>query len=497
MKIQEDGTWVDWVAVDPDRIKRLMTAAANKLQVYAGIPTKFGTDSEDGESTFLLRQNVTKKKTQAGLSGWLRDADYFKDFDNDSSSEAVTLPSCVGFAALPSGSSLSDEDSNGMAVPAFSMHVCAARAPSCVFNQRFAFSLALKKCHDTYLLCEKHLNLIQRLSSCHRRPRSSISFLEEWLQRNEGGILALHNNTSIFYLVQRNDGGILALHKNTSILYREYHAAHLQRIFLRSVLLLRDRNSLLSKPPTPLERKREVACVGSFPLHHMLGDPHYARDIDLWVQSEAVAYKVWNLYHQIVISALGGSLTVLDGCTSAFGDNTIPGSRVNTSLYAIKAYWNIGSQLYLDSQLSPGCSLNTTDKALEDFFAEAKNNLPHSLIPRSYRISATWTLTSKAEHTYQSLRPINIIVLKDLGDFAYGDFSKMVSAGFDLKHCRLALQVEEDLRYSFHAEDDDRACAEQRKLVLLSSSFKECTEKRSVEKELGRLHKYFLRGFTF
>ena len=84
MTIQEDGTWVDWVAVDPDRIKRLMTAAVNKLEVYAGIPTKFGTDSEDGESTFLIRQTATKKKTQAGLSGWLAEADYFQDSHSDS-----------------------------------------------------------------------------------------------------------------------------------------------------------------------------------------------------------------------------------------------------------------------------------------------------------------------------------------------------------------------------------------------------------------------------
>ena len=61
MMIQEDGTWVDWVDVDPDRIRRLKAAAVNQLEVYAGICTKFGTDSEDGESTFLIRQTATKK----------------------------------------------------------------------------------------------------------------------------------------------------------------------------------------------------------------------------------------------------------------------------------------------------------------------------------------------------------------------------------------------------------------------------------------------------
>ena len=84
MTIQEDGTWVDWVDVDPDRIKRLKAAAVNQLEVYAGISTKFGTDSEDGESTFLIRQTATKKKTQAGLSGWLAEADYFQDSHSDS-----------------------------------------------------------------------------------------------------------------------------------------------------------------------------------------------------------------------------------------------------------------------------------------------------------------------------------------------------------------------------------------------------------------------------
>ena len=189
---------------------------------------------------------------------------------------------------------------------------------------------------------------------------------------------------------------------------------------------------------------------------------------------------------------------MLEGCTSSFGDNTtstnqeiLPGTRVQTSLHAIKAYWDIGSQRYL------GCSLDTNDEALEDFFAEAKKHLPHSLTPRPFRISATWKLTSKAERTHRSLRPINIIVLEDLEEFAYGAFSKTVSAGFDLKHCRLALQVEDDLRFSFHAEAGDRACAEQRKLVLLPPSFQERTEKKSVEKQLERLHKYFLRGFTF
>jgi len=298
--------------------------------------------------------------------------------------------------------------------------------------------------------------------------------------------------------LQRNEGGILALHNNASLLYREYHAAHLQRIFLRAVLLLRDTESPFAKPPTPLERKREVACLGSFPLHHFLGDPHYARDIDLWVQSDAVAYRVWNLYHQIVISAIGGSLTVQQGCPSSFADDTtstnqeiLPGTRVQTSLHAIRAYWDIGLHRYL------GCSIDTDDEDLVDFFAEAKNHLPHSLTPRPFRISATWKLTSKAENTHRSLRPINIILLDELEEFAYGAFSKTVSAGFDLKHCRIALQVEDDLSFSFHAEAGDRACAEQRKLVLLSPSFQERTEKKSVEKQLQRLHKYYLRGFAW
>jgi len=138
MMIQEDGTWVDWVDVDPDRIRRLKAAAVNQLEVYAGICPKFGTDSEDGESMRSYRQAATRKKTLAGLSGWLCDADYFQDSHSDSSSQAENLPSCVGPGALPSGSP-HGEDGNEMTDPAFNMLVGVVWAPSCAFTQDFAF----------------------------------------------------------------------------------------------------------------------------------------------------------------------------------------------------------------------------------------------------------------------------------------------------------------------------------------------------------------------
>ena len=338
-------------------------------------------------------------------------------------------------------------------------------------------------CEETYLLEEKHLNLLQRLSSRYRREVSSIIFLKNWLSQNEGG-------------------GMNLVH-NVSDLHFEYHAAHLQRIFLHAVLHLRDTEGLLDKPPTPFERKSEVACVGSFPLHHLLGDPHHASDIDLWVQSNAAMYRILHLYHQIVVTSIGGSLLVEQVCPSSYADSptstgteTLPGPWIETSLDAIWENWDLHfSRLF-------GCSADfcigsADDEDLKHFFVQAKNHLPQFLTPRPFRVSGSWRLKAEAADKYESLRSINIILLDQLEDFPYGAFHETVSAGFDLMHCRLALKVKSNLSFSFHAAAGIRECALRRKLVLMPTSFQQRCLKKSVEKQFKRLYKYYLRGFDW
>ena len=448
MTAQGAGTWEDLMDVDPHRNRMLKESAVNKFEVYTG-----NTETEDIESTFGL--------------------------------------DALSSGSLASTTDLADEDGNAMADPAFSMHVGVARVPLSAYMQGEVVTLVLKWCHEMYLLEEKHLNLLQRLSSRYRREYSSIIFLKNWLNQNEGGGMALVHNVSL--------------------LYSEYHAAHLQRIFLHAALLLRDTEGPLDKPPTPFERKSEVACLGSFPLHHLLGDPHHAGDIDLWVQSTAAMYRLLYLYHQIVVTAIGGSLLVEQGCPSSFADSptstdaeTLPEPWIETSLDAIWENWDINLLRYL------GCSIKTDakdladfsidsadDEALKNFFVQAKNHLPQSLEPRPYRVSGTWRLKSEAADKYESLRSINIILLDELEDFAYGAFHETVSAGFDLMHCRLALKVESNLSFSFHAAAGIRECALRRKLVLMPTSFQQRGLKQSVEKQFKRLHKYFLRDFDW
>ena len=128
---------------------------------------------------------------------------------------------------------------------------------------------------------------------------------------------------------------------------------------------------------------------------------------------------------------------------------------------------------------------------------QAKNHLPHYLTPRLYRVSETWRLKPEVAIICRSLRPINIIVLEDLEEFTYGAIHETVSAGLDFMHCPLVLKVEDDLSFMSHGTAGAHECALRRKLVLMPTSFLARDLWKFVEKQLKRLHKYYLRDFEW
>ena len=118
----------------------------------------------------------------------------------------------------------------------------------------------------------------------------------------------------------------------------------------------------------------------------------------------------------------------------------------------------------------------------------------------TWRLSPHVTFNSKVVHglrTGHSLRPINIILVGDCATFEYGYFAQTVAHGFDLKHCRLALEVKDDLTFRFLGECGVHECVRQRKLVLMPTSFTGSTIESAFDTQFTRLHKYYRRGFSW
>ena len=62
-----DGTWVDWVDIDPHRLRALVQEAILNLKPYEGVDAALGTDSEDGTYTAELRANALGRRAAAAL----------------------------------------------------------------------------------------------------------------------------------------------------------------------------------------------------------------------------------------------------------------------------------------------------------------------------------------------------------------------------------------------------------------------------------------------
>jgi hypothetical protein len=95
------------------------------------------------------------------------------------------------------------------------------------------------------------------------------------------------------------------------------------------------------------------------------------------------------------------------------------------------------------------------------------------------------------------LRPVNIIQVTVLTEFEYGNFAKVIGAGFDLMHCRIALKVNPNLSFHYEADAETMECLKQRKLILLPGSFHEGSAGKAVELQLWRIMKYGRRNFQW
>jgi len=124
-------------------------------------------------------------------------------------------------------------------------------------------------------------------------------------------------------------------------------------------------------------------------------------------------------------------------------------------------------------------------------------NVPERFQENKYKILGTLMIGKKMTGLHSKvLIPINIILIQTQGCTANANIRQTVSDGFDLLHCAVGLEVNEDLYFSFNAYNPWAfALLQTRRLCLGPGSFHGCVI--STIPQLRRIWKYIIRGFRW
>ena len=90
LAIEGNGTWVDWVIDNPERLKNMYMRAVEMLEQRWITAVPDPTDSDDSIETRYLRQLAHKNKVIAGLGNWHGYQSYCGDFEGSNIADSRT-----------------------------------------------------------------------------------------------------------------------------------------------------------------------------------------------------------------------------------------------------------------------------------------------------------------------------------------------------------------------------------------------------------------------
>ena len=152
-------------------------------------------------------------------------------------------------------------------------------------NEVILCTVVLPHTTSMYILNAKETCFLQSVcvaAVCHIRPKE---YVRRWLRRFENGCGCLY--------------------QSMRPLYHNYHAAMLQRLFLRRALTC----------------TKDAVCMGSFPLSRFIDnrvgcgwDPN---DVDIFVASQQTLHLLTQWYQNMIIEPLGLDISQTSGCSFA------------------------------------------------------------------------------------------------------------------------------------------------------------------------------------
>ena len=507
-----DGTWVDWVDIDPHRLRALVQEAILNLKPYEGVDAALGTDSEDGTYTAELRANALGRRAAAALRGWQGYHHFHEDFEGV---EASSVPIQVVGASLTSldvphfhedfegveassmpvqvvGASLTSLD-----VPCNSRRLSAAHT---LAGQSYGLNLStfsqttIHRClsavfsgiEEAYLLSMSATCRLTCLGRLYTRCNSQV--MQMWLSRYTSRCCTL-------------------LEQIPKRLCDEYDAEHLLRLFLKRALSL----SKGAYGSGPLRHHFDVVLTGGYAVHKFLSDNFPPGDIDLFVRCRSMVPKLIGLYieycilpfHLRLSQTIGGSF-----------DCSIPASgvpefdRVNQPRDIRR---DLQHELNEYLRESPHFSSDVVET-----LATSVDHLPRICAGRSYSIRGTWRVRATRTGTMRgyipsALQTLNIILVscpasvgepcpssqrvpRSLYECSFRDF---LWRDFDFRHCCVSMTVKNDLHYEYVAAMGAFNALNQKKLFLSSAAFQDSEGNLAIRPQLKRITKYAERGFTW
>ena len=345
---------------------------------------------------------------------------------------------------------------------------------------------------ETYVLPGSVVYALQAVASGLLVVRDPTSSMKRWLSLREHG-----------------RGTIL---RSPCLLYQEYHASHLQRIFLRCILL----------------RYPDAACVaGGFVLASFLGGAFQADDIDLFLSYEVDVDDISDMYDAIVLGPLGhlAACTMKGLVSFSFAAmlDTTGGDAEQTSLAQSLCFSRVKFLDYIESFLEDRNYFQHCPEG--DQYCEQLRLTP-AFLPSCFRLpsyrvlrSERWMLQHGERMHPAVLRPINCVVVKPLtfssefgelsvvhaDDFPIPlrsaspppSFASQVCCSFDLLPCAISLIVLDDLSFDYNDHNHACACALNRELQFQGCLALPDTSEKSMEFILIRVLKYLGRGFAW
>ena len=465
----EKGTWSEILEDDKQRMDAMRAAAVERLVQRFGDEPDSGTDSLDGATTFVLRREMALWKVNASLSGW-----------RDCPPPPCSFTAC-DLHTVARYSNVSEHDFP-VPVPPEREVFFAVRGiahPMLCQLTLAMLRVSVKRIETTYLLDGRHHATIHTVCKASSVEESFKEYVCEWLRLFESGRgLSLPFQSA----------------------YNEYHASHLQRLFLRALLCYSATNSKKKITSSSFD----VAIAGSFAINVL-----EAKDIDIFVTRKYMVRRIVILYQQIVLSNLGlvqegpsvfhlidkddGPLDALS--FSGTGKDAVDSDiSPRVTILDVLAIW--------ESQLVGYMSETSmkVDGVCANILSSSKSHLPEHLDASCYNVLRSVLLRArscKGNPCSRVLLPINITLVRPLAMRENLTFPELIVRGFDLNHCRAYLTVSDDLRYDQHMSPSTSSDVAHRTLRLGPTSFRGHNPRAAVSTQLRRIHKYALRGYSW
>ena len=330
--------------------------------------------------------------------------------------------------------------------------------------------IVLPRCDEVYMLTGAERWHITSIARGFLQQKKVLVEYRRWLCKQESG--------RGFFLP-----GIL-------IIYREYHASKLQRCYLRRLCTLSHPCVVAGSFPSAMYLNQTSSCGWS------------PNDIDIFVGDKTTYGYLLGLYREMVVNPL----QLQERSTYWSQSNDINENCEYPNLVQSPRRWNALDRDHralplrerIGYWLQEALDREIITYALYESMTRIYEFLPALFIPQTYSVCATLQILCLRGRSDvpKSLVPVNIILVNlptriDCASAA----ASFICNGFDITACCVALQVNEDLSFTFQEYNNAFDALRNNKLILRPSAF--CGGARNVPAQMRRLSKYLQRGLRW